>query len=109
MLIREMTSEDYDAVYALWQATEGLGLSDADSREAIARYLERNPGLSFIAVENEELLGTVLCGHDGRRGYLHHLAVARSHRGQGLGRRLAQRALAAHKLYISITKCYSGT
>lgn len=105
MLIREMTSEDYDAVYALWQATEGLGLSDADSREAIARYLERNPGLSFIAVENEELLGTVLCGHDGRRGYLHHLAVARSHRGQGLGRRLAQRALAALQA-VDIHKCH---
>lgn len=93
--IRPMTLEDYDAVLALWQATEGMGLSRADSREALGRYLERNPGLSLAAFNAAgELAGAVLCGHDGRRGLLHHLAVAPAYRGQGLGRALVERCLA---------------
>lgn len=85
----------YDAVLALWQSTEGLTLRDADSREAIERYLARNPGLSFVAFEADTLTGAVLCGHDGRRGYLHHLAVAPSHRRRGIGSALAERCLQA--------------
>ena len=65
--IREMRPDDYPVVIALWQACEGIGLSDADSPEAIARYLEHNPGLSFVALEQDQLLGAALCGHDGRR------------------------------------------
>ncbi len=92
--IRAMIIDDYDAVIALWQATEGMGLSAADSREAIARYLERNPGMSAVATDSSgAIAGAVLCGHDGRRGYLHHLAVRAEHRGLGLGRRLAETVL----------------
>lgn len=91
MQINEMTLADYDEVYALWQATEGVGLSSADSREAIGRYLARNPGMSFVARgEQGELVGTVLCGHDGRRGFLHHLAVKADCRRQGAGRALVE-------------------
>ncbi len=92
---RALTLADYDAVHALWQSSEGVGLSDADSREAIGRYLARNPGLSFTAWDGNELVGAVLCGHDGRRGYVHHLAVKPSQRRQGLGKALAARCLAA--------------
>lgn len=88
--IRVMTIEDYEAVYGLWQATEGVGLGRADTREAIARYLLRNPGMSFTAWEGEMLVGAVLSGHDGRRGYIHHMAVRPSHRQHGIGRRLAE-------------------
>ena len=95
MVIREMTVRDYDEVAALWQNSQGVGLSDADSREGMARFLERNPGLSFVAREGEHLVGVVLCGHDGRRGYIHHLAVSKSHRCQGLGRALVERCLSA--------------
>jgi len=95
IMIWEMAINDYDEVLALWRASEGIGLSDADSRESIARFLERNPGLSFVAYDGQHLIGAVLCGHDGRRGYIHHLAVAKSHRRQGLGRALVGRCLSA--------------
>lgn len=93
IVLHPMSILDYDAVLALWRATEGLGLSAADEFEAIARYLERNPDLSFTAWEGDMLVGAVLCGHDGRRGYIHHLAVAESHRRQGIGRRLVEQCL----------------
>jgi N-acetylglutamate synthase len=89
-----MTLADYDQAFALWQACEGIGLTTADSCDGIRAYLGRNPGLSFVARDQGCLVGTVLCGHDGRRGYLHHLAVAPSHRGQGLGRALVAGCLA---------------
>jgi N-acetylglutamate synthase len=91
--IRAMTPVDYNAVIALWRATEGIGLSEADERGAIAAYLARNPGLSMVALRDEALVGAVLCGHDGRRGYIHHLAVVPAERGRGLGRTLAERCL----------------
>ncbi len=93
--IRQMTMADYDEVYALWRASEGIGLSAADERDGIARFLERNPGLAFVARRGVELAGVVLVGVDGRRGYLHHLAVGAAHRRQGLGRALVDRCLSA--------------
>jgi ribosomal protein S18 acetylase RimI-like enzyme len=93
--IREMSIADYDVASALWAASEGVGLSDADSRETIAAYLDRNPRMSFVAVEGDVVVAAALCGTDGRRGYLHHLAVAPSHANEGLGRAVAERCLAA--------------
>lgn len=90
-----MAPNDYDAVLALWRETEGLVLRDVDEREPVTRYLERNAGLSFVAIDGDELAGAALCGTDGRRGYLQHLAVAPSHRRNGLGRELVRRCLAA--------------
>jgi ribosomal protein S18 acetylase RimI-like enzyme len=103
--IHEMTVDDYHAATALWTAVEGVGLSDADKPAAIAPYLRRNPGLSFVAREGSQLVGAVLCGHDGRRGYLHHLAVAESHRRRGVGRALVQHCLARLRS-IGIDKCH---
>ena len=92
--IRSMNIADYEQAVALWQATEGMGLSAADERPSIARYLERNLGMSAVALdENGRMVGAVLCGHDGRRGYLHHLAVLQECRGQGLGSALVDMAL----------------
>ncbi len=93
--IQQMTMADYDEVYALWRASEGIGLSADDERDGIARFLERNPGLAFVARRGKELAGVVLVGVDGRRGYLHHLAVGPAHRRQGLGRALVERCLSA--------------
>jgi ribosomal protein S18 acetylase RimI-like enzyme len=91
--IQEMTLDDYEEVYSLWKASEGLELSVVDSKESIIRFLERNPGLSFVARDENLIVGAVLCGHDGRRGYIDQLAVKKSHRLQGIGRNLVARCL----------------
>ncbi len=95
---RPMIEEDIPAALALWQVLPGIGLRDADSPAALAKYLRRNPGCSFVALNiANELVGVSLAGHDGRRGYLHHVAVAEVVRKQGLGRELVARCAAALK------------
>lgn len=94
-VIAPFTLAAYDAVFALWQACEGVGLNEADSRENIAAYLERNAGMSFVALVEGSMVGAVLCGHDGRCGLIHHLAVRPDYRRRGLGRELAGRCLDA--------------
>jgi ribosomal protein S18 acetylase RimI-like enzyme len=93
--VRAFAMEDYDSAYALWNRSEGIGLSQADEKESIARYLGRNPGQSFVATESGKLVGAVLCGNDGRRGFLHHLAVDPDCRRRGVGRALVKRCLEA--------------
>jgi len=102
--IEPMSVDDYDEVVRLWQETEGVGLNESDSRSNIEQYLARNPGMSFVARNAAGLVGAVLCGHDGRRGYLHHLAVTRLHRKKGLGRKLVAACLAELKR-LRIQKC----
>ena len=91
--ILEMVIKDYEDVYKLWRESDGLELSVADSKESITRFLERNPGMSFVARDGDLVVGAVLCGHDGRRGYIDQLAVLTSHRQQGIGRNLVARCL----------------
>ena len=93
--IRRMTLRDYAAVHRLWLQAEGMSLTGDDNREGIALYLRRNRGLCFIATSENQLIGTVLCGHDGRRGILRHLAVRKEFRKQGIALRLAQKSLTA--------------
>lgn len=93
LTIRPMRIHDHDQAMSLWTISPGIGLSAADSRDKIHAYLERNPGLSHCAWNENILAGTVLAGHDGRRGYLHHLCVHPDYRRQGLGRKLVHRAL----------------
>ena len=73
--ISEFSMTDYKQVLMLWKCCKGIGLSDAASKENLSAYLKRNPALSFVAKNANEVVGAVLCGHDGRWGYLHHLAV----------------------------------
>lgn len=93
--IREMDIADYDDVIKLWGQTEGMSIRDADSKESINNYLIRNPNLSFVAVSANEIVGAVLVGTDGRRGYLQHLAVCSNFRGKNLGRELVSQAINA--------------
>ena len=98
MQMRTMTIEDYDRVYALWMSCKNMGFNDLDdTREGIGRYLARNPNTCFVAEENGELAGVILAGHDGRRGFIHHMAVAEAYRRRGVGAALAERALEALK------------
>ncbi len=106
--IREMCGTDYDSALALWQRCPGMGLSDADEKDPMTRFLERNPGLSFVTLDGELVIGTVLCGTDGRRGYLYHLAVDPLYRRRGIGVQMvskvfdALRAKDIHKCHIMV-------
>ena len=103
--IREMAPKDYLALRTLWESSEGVGLSDADSRAGFEQFLRRNPGLSFVALDCDALVGGILCGHDGRRGYIHHLAVSLSHRRKGVARALVKRCLSSLSAE-GIQKCH---
>lgn len=97
MVIRVMTPADYDAVYALWLSCKGMGLNDIDdSREGISRYLARNPRTSFVA-EDGGIVGCIMAGHDGRRGYIYHTAVCPDRRREGIAAMLVDAALDALK------------
>lgn len=85
---REFVIGDYDQAVALWKGEEGVEICEGDSREEIDEYFKRNPGLSRVAEVNNEIVGAVLCGHDGRRGMIYHLAVAPPYRGRGIGQML---------------------
>ena len=76
IIFSQFTIDLYEEVIFLWNQCDGIGLSDADSRGSIKAYLERNPGMSFVASENGNIVGAILCGHDGRRGYIHHLILS---------------------------------
>lgn len=87
MEIRTMTIEDYDGVYALWMTIRGFGIRSVDdSREGVERFLKRNPETSVVAEEDGRIVGSILCGHDGRRGCLYHVCVHEQYRRHGIGK-----------------------
>lgn len=106
--LRVMTIDDYDAVIAMMSKTPGISVRDADSREAIARYLLRNPEMSFVAETETGLCGCVMSGHDGRRGYLQHLLVLPVYQRQGIANALVERCLTSleaqglHKCHLDV-------
>ena len=90
ILVREMTPEDYDKVYELWNSIQGFGIrSIDDSREGVERFLKRNPTTSVVAVQNGRIIGAILCGHDGRTGFFYHVCVAEGYRKHGIGKAMA--------------------
>lgn len=93
--VRAMTHADIPAALRLWSATEGVEIAEGDRPEDIARYLDRNPGLSSVALNGDHLVGAVMCGHDGRRGFIYHLSVAADHRGRGIARSMMRRSIDA--------------
>ena len=99
MEIRKMTIQDYEKVYELWMSCKNMGFNDIDdSKEGISRFLERNPNTSFVAIQNEKLIGIILGGHDGRRGYIYHLSVNENYRKNGIGFELVKNCLESFKL-----------
>ncbi len=102
---RKIVIEDYDALFTLWKSIAGMGLRSLDdSREGIAKFLRRNPETSFCAVDGERLVGCILCGNDGRRGFIYHACVHPDYRKIGVGKQLVELALAALKKE-GINKC----
>ncbi|KUO76380.1 MAG: acetyltransferase [Clostridia bacterium BRH_c25] len=96
MEIRVMTIADYEKVYELWTSTAGMGMRSLDdSKEGIAKFLKRNPATNFVAIIDDMIIGVILSGHDGRRGYIYHTAVDIKYRGNGIGKTLVNRALGA--------------
>lgn len=91
--IREITMDDYENVIFFWKNSEGLSIDDADSFENFEVYLKRNPDLCFIALIDDKIIGAVKCGQDGRRGYLHHLAVNKEYRNQGIAKALYRKCI----------------
>lgn len=93
MDIRIMTLKDYDQVYLLWNTTAGMGMRNLDdSKDGIKKYLDRNPKTNFVAEEEGNIVGAILCGHDGRRGYIYHTAVSTKYRNRGIGTLLVNTA-----------------
>ncbi|MBN1531173.1 MAG: GNAT family N-acetyltransferase [Spirochaetes bacterium] len=103
--LADFTMEYYEPAVSLWRSDSGIGSGPADERGQIALFLRRNPGLSLVALRDDRVVGTVLCGHDGRRGFLYHLYVLPEHRRRGVGRMLADRAIRGLR-GAGVTRCH---
>lgn len=98
MEIVEMKISNYEDIFKLWTSTHGMGLRNLDdSKEGIDKFLRRNPTTNFIAEEDGKIVGSILCGHDGRRGYIYHTAVDMRYRGKGIGKKLVNSVINALK------------
>jgi putative acetyltransferase len=93
VVVREFETSDLDGAIELWSASDGIGLNESDTRDGLLRFLARNPGLSAVAMDAEQIVGAILCGHDGRRAAVHHLAVAPAYRRRGVGSDLLEYCL----------------
>ncbi len=92
--IRVMTVSDYDGICEVWENHRGTNPVD-DSYDGFAKYLRRNPTTSFVAEDNGKIVGTILAGHDGRRGLFHHVSVLPEYQKQGIGKTLVDNAMEA--------------
>ena len=90
---REFHIADFGEALSIWRTAEGVEVAEGDSERGVKEYLLHNPGLSRVAMSGETIVGAVLCGHDGRRGLIYHLAVAPAHQGKGIGRQLLQECI----------------
>src|SRR6266704_6294910 len=93
IITREFSIDDYDAALRIWERVKGIEIAEGDDRESVAQFLARNPGLSRVATDGSAIIAVALCGHDGRRGHIYHLAVDPAYQGRGLGKRLLNECL----------------
>ncbi|MFI3212389.1 MAG: GNAT family N-acetyltransferase [Eubacteriales bacterium] len=95
-MIRAMEIEDYDGVHSLWMGIKGFAIrSIDDSRIGVERFIRRNEGISVVAIEDEKIVGAILCGHDGRRGCLYHVCVDPDYRLKGIGTQMVTECMKA--------------
>ena len=96
--IREMTIDDFPEVHKLWMTIKGFGIRTIDdSKEGVERFIKRNPTTSIVAEADGKIVGSILCGHDGRRGCFYHVCVAEAYRKHGIGKTMAVAAMRALK------------
>ena len=93
IITRVFSIDDYDATLQLWQRVEGLEVAEGDDKEGVGRFVMHNPELSRVAIDGSKVVGVAMCGHDGRRGHIYHVAVDPTYRRYGLGKRLVQECL----------------
>lgn len=105
IIYKELVKSDYASSFLLWKKTEGMSITKADTLEAFDLFLNSNPGLSFGAFDEDKLIGTVLCGTDGRRGYIYHLAVEKEYRRMNIGAKLLSSSIEELKKK-GIEKCH---
>lgn len=98
IIIRKMNIDDYNSVYNLWLSCKGMGLNNLDdSKDGMERFLNRNPDTCFVAISNKNIVGVIIAGNDGRRGYIYHTAVIRDYRHNGIASRLVKAVINALK------------
>ena len=102
---RQMKPQDFDALLELWTLSPGVDVTRADTLAGLTFFLERNPDLSFVAESGGQLVGAIMCGHDGRRGFIHHLVVYLPFQRQGIARTLVSRSLDCLE-QIGLEKCH---
>jgi len=106
--MRTVSAGDIEDLLSFWRTIEGVGLGKGDDRESLERFIDRNPTACFLLTEEEKIVGSVLGGFDGRRGYIYHLAVSPEMRRQGWGRMLMDAVcgelekLGAHKIHLFV-------
>src|SRR5436305_9025816 len=93
IVTRDFSIDDYDATLQLWQRVEGLEVAEGDDKDGVAQFVARNPGLSRVAIDGSTVVGVAMCGHDGRRGYIYHVAVDPAYRRYGQSKRLVEECL----------------
>ena len=94
MVIRKIKIEDYDNVYDLWMSCVGMGLNNLDdSKEGIDKFIQRNPDTCLVAEKDSQIIGVIMVGNDGRRGYIYHTAVRPNYRRMGIAGKLVDEAM----------------
>lgn len=104
-LVSQMQIDDYNEIYKLWSNTHGMGLSNADTYENINKFLLGNKGFSYVCRYKDKIIGTILCGHDMRRGYIYHVTVVEEYRSKGIGQMLVEKSMQKLKEQ-GIHKCH---
>lgn len=105
MKIVNFSIDYYGQALELWKKTEGIGLSSSDDFDDLEIYIQHNQEYSFLALLDKEVIGTILAGHDYRRGYIYHFVVDDNYRNQGIGKLLLEKSLTKLKA-IGIRKCH---
>jgi ribosomal protein S18 acetylase RimI-like enzyme len=90
---RPFKISDYEAAVQLWSKVEGIEIAEGDSKPEVDRFINQNPTLSRVVEDEGKLIGVALCGEDGRRGYIYHLAVDPAYRQKGVARQLVSECL----------------